>query len=91
MADKILNVYNLSSIGVDVDTDNLHVPTGAWRQAQNLHRNTISEQAQSVVSRPGLRSLNSIVMGSGPVLGGVTIPAFAAGNGEASLFLGFGD
>lgn len=91
MSDKTLNVYNLARIGVDVDTDNIHVPLGAWRQAQNLHRNPISEQAESVVTRRGLTNLNDIALGAGPVLGGVVIPSFEAGDGVASLFLGFGD
>lgn len=86
-----LRVYNLAKIGVDVDTDNIHAPIGAYRQAQNIHRNPISAQAESIVSRDGLRDLNALALGSGPVLGGVTIPAFEAGTGEASLFLGFGD
>ena len=86
-----LRVYNLAKIGVDVDTDNIHVPTGAFRQAQNFHRNPVSTQAESIVSRGGLRDLNTIALAAGPVLGGVTVPAFEAGTGVASLFLGFGD
>lgn len=86
-----LRVYNLDQIGVDVDSDNLHCPTGGWRQAQNLVRVPISEQAGGVVTRKGLRNLNSIVLGAGPVMGGVAIPAFEAGAGEATLLLGFGD
>lgn len=86
-----LRVYNLAKVGVDVDTDNIHVPVGAFRQAQNIHRNPISSQAESIVSRDGLRDLNALALGAGEVLGGVTIPAFEAGSGEASLFLGFGD
>ena len=88
---KPLNVYNLAKIGVDVDTDNVHAPIGGWRQTQNLHRNPISQQAESVVSRKGLRDLNAIALGSGAVLGGIPIPAFEAGDGVASLFIGFGD
>jgi hypothetical protein len=90
MADKTLNVYNLAKIGVDVDTDDIHAPVGGWRNAQNLHRNPISKQAESVVTRRGLRDLNAIAL-SGAVLGGVAIPAFEAGDGIGSLFLGFGD
>lgn len=86
-----LRVYNLAQLGVDVDTDNLHAPTGAFRKAQNIHRNPILTQAESVVTREGLRDLNMLAMSTGPVLGGVVIPAFEAGSGEASLFLGFGD
>jgi len=88
---SILRVYNLAKVGVDVDTDNLHAPVGGFRQAQNIHRNPILTQAESIVSRKGLRSLNAIVLGSGPVLGGVVIPAFESGSGEATLFIGFGD
>ena len=91
MARKTLSIYNLSRIGVDVDTDNLHAPAGGFRQAQNIHRNPISTQAESIVSRKGLRDLNAIAFTAGPVLGGITIPAFQAGDGVASLFLGFGD
>ena len=86
---KTLRVYNISEAGVDVDTDNLHVSIGALRQAQNVHRNPL--YAGSIITRDGLRNLNSLVLGSGPVLGGVTIPAFESGSGDASLFLGFGD
>lgn len=86
-----LRVYNLDKIGVDVDSDNLHAPLGGFRQAQNIHRNPISTQAGSIVSRKGLRDLNSLAMGTGPVLGGVTIPAFEAGNGVETLLIGFGD
>lgn len=88
---KTLNVYNLDAVGVDVDSDNLHAPTGGFRQAQNIHRNPIAFQAGSIVSRSGMVDFNQIVMGTGPVLGGVTIPAFEAGDGEATLLLGFGD
>lgn len=91
MANKTLNVYNLTKIGVDVDTDNLHVPVGGWRQAQNFHPSPILEQAESIITRKGIRSLNAIAMGTGPVLGGVTIPAFESGDGEPTLLLGFGD
>jgi hypothetical protein len=86
-----LRIYNLAKVGVNVDTDNLHVPVGAYRQAQNIHRNPVSSQAESIVSRDGLRNLNALALGSGAVLGGVTIPAFESGTGDASLFLGFGD
>jgi hypothetical protein len=86
-----LRVYNLAEIGVDVDSDNLHAPTGGFRQAQNVHRNPISTQAGSIVTRKGLRDLNALALAAGPVLGGITIPAFEAGSGDASLFLGFGD
>jgi hypothetical protein len=91
MAKNVLSVYNLAKIGVDVDTDNLHAPTGGFRQAQNVVPNPTLTQAESIVSRKGLRALNSLALGTGPVLGGITIPAFEAGSGEASLFLGFGD
>ena len=86
-----LKVYNIADIGVDIDSDNLHVPTGGFRQAKNIHRNPTSTQAGSIVSRKGLTDLNLIALGSGPVLGGVTIPAFEAGEGEATLLFGFGD
>lgn len=86
-----LNVYNLASIGVDVDTDNLHTATGGFRTAQNVSKNPSATEAESIIKRKGLRSLNSIALGSGAVLGGITIPAFESGSGEASLFLGFGD
>lgn len=86
-----LRVYNLDKIGVDVDSDNLHAPTGGFRRAQNIHRNPILTQAGSIVSREGLVNLNAITLGAGPVLGGVTIPAFEAGSGEPTLLLGFGD
>lgn len=88
---KILRVYNLAKTGVDVDTDNVHVEVGAFRAAQNIHRNPTLTQAESIVTRKGLRNLNSIALGSGSVLGGITVPAFEAGSGIASLFLGFGD
>lgn len=91
MASKTLNIYNLGKIGVDVDTDNLHVPIGAFRSAQNLHRDLTLKTAESVTNRKGLRDLNTIAMGVGPVLGGIVIPAFEAGDGVATLFLGFGD
>lgn len=86
-----LKVYNLALIGVDTDSDNLHVPIGAWRRAQNIHRGPAAEQTGSVIVRKGLRNLNATALGAGPVLGGVAIPAFEAGDGEASLLLGFGD
>ena len=86
-----LRVYNLAQVGVDVDTDNLHTATGGFRQAQNIHRNPILSQAESIVSRSGLVDLNLVALGSGSVLGGVTIPAFEAGSGVATLLLGFGD
>lgn len=84
-------VYNLDKIGVDVDSDNLHAPVGGFRQAQNINRNPTLTQAGSIVTRLGLRSLNASAMESGPVLGGVALPAFEAGDGEAILLLGFGD
>lgn len=87
----VLNVYNLAKIGVDIDTDNLHAPTGGFRQTQNINRNPILTQAESIVTRKGLRDLNALALGTGPVLGGVTIPAFVSGAGIPSLFLGFGD
>lgn len=86
-----LRVYNLDAIGVDVDTDNLHVPMGAFRQAQNIHPTPVSAQAASIVNRLGLRDFNAIALGVGPVLGGVVIPAFESGNGEPTMYLGFGD
>lgn len=91
MSKNTLSVYNLDVIGVDVDSDNLHAPVGGFRQAQNIHRNPILTQAGSIVSREGLVNLNSIALSAGPVLGGITIPAFEAGNGEPTLLLGFGD
>lgn len=91
MPDKTLKVYNLDQLGVDVDSDNLHAPVGAFRATQNIHRIPISSQAGSIVTRQGLRNLNAIAMATGPVLGGVAIPAFEAGSGEATLLLGFGD
>lgn len=87
----ILRLYNLTKIGVDVDTDNLRVLPGAWRQAQNLHPSSNLEGKESITNRDGLRNLNSVAMGSGPILGGVVIPAFLSGEGDATLFLGFGD
>lgn len=86
-----LNIYNLAQLGVDVDTDNVHAPQGAFRSAQNINRNPVSSQAESVVSRYGLRSLNAQAIGAGPILGGITIPAFESGFGVPTLFLGFGD
>ena len=86
-----LRVYNLSEIGVDVDTDNVHAPVGGFRSAQNVHPNPIAEQAGSIISRKGLVNLNAIALGAGPVLGGIAIPAFEAGDGVATLLLGFGD
>lgn len=86
-----INVYNLSRIGVDVDTDNLHVPLGAFRQAQNIHPTPIQTQGESIVSREGLRNLNAIALGSGAVLGGTSLPSFEVGAGVATLFIGFGD
>jgi hypothetical protein len=91
MAKNTMSVYNLAKIGVDVDTDNLHAPAGGFREAQNIVPNPTLEQAESIITRKGLRDLNSFALSSGPVLGGVTIPAFESGDGEASLFLGFGD
>lgn len=88
---KTLRVYTLAKYGVDVDTDNLHTPTGTLRQAQNIHRDPVLTQGQSIVTRAGLRNLNSIALGTGPVLGGVTIPSFEVGTGEEILFIGFGD
>lgn len=87
---KTLNVYNLAKIGVDVDTDNIHAPLGGFRYTQNIHRDPISTQAESIVTRKGLRDLNLTAMGSGPVLGGVAIPTFDLGNGVDTLFIGFG-
>lgn len=86
-----MNVYNLARIGVDVDTDNLHTPPGTFRQAQNIRPSPISISGESIITRNGLRHLNALALGSGPVLGGVTIPAFETGTGVATLFLGFGD
>lgn len=91
MRKSLLRVYNLSQLGVDVDTDNVHVSPGAFRAAQNIHRNPVLTQTESIVTRRGLRKLNTLTLGTGPVLGGITIPAFEAGDGVASLFLGFGD
>lgn len=91
MAKNTLNVYNLAKIGVDVDTDNLHTAVGAFRQTQNMHRDPILEVAESIVNRKGLRNLNLIALGVGPVLGGIVIPAFESGAGEPTLFMGFGD
>lgn len=86
-----LKVYNLSAIGVDVDSDNMHAPTGGFRQAQNIVPGPATRQASSIVTRNGLAALTTDAMGTGAVLGGIPIPAFAAGNGIASLFIGFGD
>jgi hypothetical protein len=86
-----LNVYNLADIGVDVDSDNLHAPVGGFRQAQNIHPSPVSQRASSIVTRNGLRNLNAVALGSGAVLGGVAIPAFGAGAGDPTHFLGFGD
>ena len=91
MADKVYNVYNLSKNGVDVDTDSVHVLKGSFRQAQNIHRNPVSGTTESIISRKGLRSLNSVVMGVGPILGGVVIPSFEAGTGVSTMYIGFGD
>lgn len=88
---SLLRVYNASQLGVDVDTDNIHVSPGAFREAQNIHRNPILTQTESIVTRRGLRKLNTIALGSGAIHGGITIPAFESGDGDASLFLGFGD
>jgi hypothetical protein len=88
---KVLRVYTLAKFGVDVDTDNVHTNVGSFRQTQNIHCNPTSTQAESIITRKGLRNLNALALGAGAVLGGVTIPAFEAGSGEASLFLGFGD
>lgn len=85
-----LNIYNLASLGVDVDTDNIHVPSGSWRKAQNLNRSPISETGESVVTRFGLAKLNGTAL-AGAVLGGIPIPAFEVGDGDPSLFIGFGD
>lgn len=91
MANKVLNVYNLARLGVDVDSDDLHVATGAWRKAQNLERSAETSSGESVATRPGLRELNLSALGAGPVRGGIPLPAFEAGSGEATLLLGFGD
>lgn len=91
MAKNTLLVYNLSEFGVDVDSDNLHVPTGALRQAQNIHRDPTATQAGSIVTRKGMVKLNASALGSGSILGGIAIPAFEVGDGTATLLLGFGD
>ncbi len=88
---KPLNVYNLARIGVDVDTDNVHAPLGGFRQAQNIRSNDDATQAESIITRKGLRDLNAIALATGPVLGGITLPAFAVGTGVETLFIGFGD
>lgn len=87
----LLSVYNLATIGVDVDTDNLHAPVGGFRQTQNMQRNPTELTAESIIGRPGLRDLNVLSLGTGPVLGGVVIPVFESGSGVPSFFLGFGD
>lgn len=91
MAEKTLRVYNLTEHGVDVDTDNLHVAVGAFRSAQNLHRSSTAMQTQSLVTRRGLTPLNTAALGTGPILGGIVLPVFEAGDGESTLLLGFGD
>lgn len=86
-----LRAYNLSEVGVNVDADNLHVPMGAFRQAQNIHRTPSTEQGGSIISRRGLNAMTPSALSSGPIAGGVVVPAFEAGDGAASLLLGFGD
>lgn len=89
--EKTLGLYNLAAFGVDVDSDNLHVQPGSFRTTQNLRRSFVSAQDGSVVSRFGLRSLNSVALGAGAILGGVAVPVFELGDGTETLLVGFGD
>ncbi len=67
-----LRVYNLGRVGVDVDSDDIHGQEGAFRRAQNLHRDPLGS-ADAVVNRPGLTAFTTVDT-AGVVLGGIGVP-----------------
>ena len=85
MADRASTIYNVTQFGVNVDTDDLHAPTGAWRQTQNIHR-----LSDSIISRKGLTPFNNVEL-TGSVLGGIALPTFDLAVGTLNVFLGFGE
>ena len=78
-----LQVYTLGHHGVIVDMNPLEpagLPNDAWRSAQNMNHDPISEHAGAVRKRPGLLQFN-ILNAGGPILGG--IPMSVVGTGGA--------
>lgn len=70
MAGK-LNLFNLGSLGVNVDKSALHLEDGELSKAQNAIRDGIGQDG-ALRKRPGLVKYSSDVTGS--ILGGIGVP-----------------
>ena len=70
MAGKI-NIFNLGSLGVNVDKSALHLEDGELSKAQNAIRDGIGQDG-AIRKRPGLVKYSADVTGS--VLGGIGVP-----------------
>jgi len=84
-----LRVKNIGKIGVVIDSDYAHSPSGAFSRTQNLTRDPIGS-AESIVSRPGLTPFN-VNDSAGAVLGGIGVPLRNRRTGTPEFFIGRGE
>lgn len=69
-----LNIYNLGSLGVNVDSSPIHTQDGELSTAQNAIKDPLGS-AGGIRKRPGLTKINASAAGSGTsVLGGTNFP-----------------
>ncbi len=67
-----LSLYNLGSLGVDVDKDALHLEDGELTKAQNASQDPLGGSG-GLRKRQGLTKFNAIA-GAGSVVGGMGVP-----------------
>lgn len=85
----ILKVYNVGSMGVNVDTDPISIQDQELRLAQNAIRDPLGNDS-GLRKRPGLGPFN-LNTASGPILGGIGVPLInLSTSGTIQIFLGRG-
>jgi len=87
MAD--LNVNNLGKVGVILDSDYAHTPSGSFERTQNMNRDPLG-LSESLVSRLGLLPFN-VTDTAGAVLGGIGVPLRNRFTGTREFFIGRGE
>ncbi len=86
---SVLKIYDLGSLGVNVDSDPISIKDQEFRLAQNTIRDPLGDDS-GIRKRPGFASFNGS-LASGEVLGGVGVPLIDLSNNRfMAIYLGRG-